>query len=140
MAIKQLTWPLLSRKCSRQLAPGTALRKETLILFLAEVSHVYPIMRHFINRAIAPTYPLIRVRVVGIVGSIVMPCRSDDHGALGYDRSGIFFVHIVDLPVPLEIVYEREHLSLTVGINRFHGHGLAAHVHMGLEVLDTSGG
>ena len=66
-----------------------------------------------------------------------MPGRRYDHGAFGHDRCCFFLIHIIYLPVPLEIVHKGQHLTLPVRINGFHGHRLASHVHVRLKVFNA---
>src|ERR1700693_1192485 len=108
-----------------------------LVIFVADVGDVYPGVRHLIHCAIAPSDPLVWIRIVAISGGVVMPGGHMDDGAFRQHRSCIVGVDVVVHPVEVEMIDVADHLSGAGGQDGFEGHGLAAQVHMRLEVAEN---
>ena len=68
-----------------------------------------------------------------------MPRRDYEGRALRKQRSHVFLVDVVDVPLPLEVVHGTEQFLAAIGIDRLDRHRLAAHVHVRLEVLQAGG-
>src|SRR5437867_1946657 len=43
------------------------------VLLVGDIGHVDPGVRHFVDRAIAPAHPLVRIRVVPVRRRVVVP-------------------------------------------------------------------
>src|SRR5262245_423602 len=63
-----------------------ALRRDAVEVFLAQIRHVHPGVRHLVDRAIAVPDPLPRIRIVLVGRRVVVPRGDHDDSALWEDR------------------------------------------------------
>src|SRR5207249_861571 len=76
-----------------------------LVVLIAHERDVDPGMAHFIHGAVAESNPLVRIRIVWIIRSVVVPrCDLQDR-ALGKERGDIIRIHVVVVPVEIEIIH-----------------------------------
>ena len=80
--------PLRGDYCCLLTCHGTlfgrfTLCQDFLVACVVQVSDRNPGMRHLVSGAAASHYPEIRIRIVGVAGSVVIPLLDHKHGASG---------------------------------------------------------
>ena len=94
---------------------------------------------HVVVAALAPPHPLRVVRVRPVRLGVVVPRGQLDDRARRQHRGRIVGVHVVHVPVEVEVGDVVQHLDPAVRVDRLHRHRLAADVHVRLVVLEPRG-
>src|SRR5262249_38620909 len=106
------------------------------VVILADVGDIDPRVRHLIDSPVAKPNPLVWIGIVWVCGGVVVPRRYAYDRAPGQHRRRIIRIDVVVHPVEIESVDIAQYSGGTVWQYRFDSHGLAAQVHVRLEVFE----
>jgi len=63
---------------------------------------MFPCVRHLVDRAVAPSYPLVRIGIVRIGGRVIVPGGNLDHRAFRQHRRGVVGIDVVVIQLKLK--------------------------------------
>ena len=89
---------LVVAACQGTLLGLATLGEKLLIPLFIEMRYGNPGVRHFVTRAAAAIYPLIRIRVVGVIGCVVVPLLDHHNLTWCQQRCHVRFVDVAVMP------------------------------------------